>query len=75
MRLMFMKIWMMTTLLIVCGWASNAFSDQYSEQWGPVIGNRLPILEAKDHQGRLRTFEDLKGKNGLLLFMNRSADW
>ena len=72
---MFMKISAISTLLIACLWASSAFSDQYSEKWGPKLGEPLPLLAANDYQGKLRTFEDLKGKNGLLLFMNRSADW
>jgi len=42
---------------------------------GPMTGQPLPRFEAKDQDGRLRTFEDLKGRNGLVLVFFRSADW
>lgn len=49
--------------------------DAYSAAWGPALGSPLPVLEAPDHTGQPRTFENLKGPRGLLLFMNRSTDW
>jgi len=42
---------------------------------GPAIGEAIPRFEARDQSGRLRTFEDLKGPNGLMLVFFRSADW
>lgn len=42
---------------------------------GPAVGERIPAFEALDQTGRLRTFEDLKGPNGLMLVFVRSADW
>jgi hypothetical protein len=42
---------------------------------GPAIGEAVPRFEAPDQDGRLRTFEDLKGPNGLVLLVVRSADW
>ena len=54
---------------------SNATADEYTDQWGPPLGETVPILEAHDHTGTLRTLDNLKGSKGLLLFMNRSADW
>ena len=50
-------------------------ADAYVEQWAPPVGTALPVLTAPDHTGTPRNFEDLKGPNGLLLFLNRSADW
>ncbi len=35
----------------------------------------MPLLEAPDHTGTLRTLPDLAGEQGLLLFLSRSADW
>jgi hypothetical protein len=35
----------------------------------------LPVLEAPDQTGTVRTLDDLAGDHGLLLFLNRSADW
>jgi peroxiredoxin len=42
---------------------------------GPAVGESVPRFEARDQAGRLRTFEDLKGPNGLVLLFFRSADW
>lgn len=69
------KLTLLLSTMLLCVWAAVGFADDYSEQWGPAIGKTLPTLAAKDHSGSTRTFEDLKGKRGLLLFMNRSADW
>jgi len=55
--------------------AAFAMADEYTDQWGPTVGSRLTVLEAYDQSGQLRTLANLTGERGLLLFMNRSADW
>ncbi len=56
--------------------ASQAAPDgDYNSEWGPVIGSSLPVLEAPDQAGQVRSLDDLSGEQGLLLFLNRSADW
>lgn len=42
---------------------------------GPAVGARIPAFEARDQQGRVQTFETLKGPKGLVLLFVRSADW
>ena len=42
---------------------------------GPAVGDAIPRFEARDQAGRLRSFDDLTGPNGLLLLFFRSADW
>ena len=42
---------------------------------GPAVGDRLPAIEAVDQDGRLRTFESLRGPKGLVFVFFRSADW
>jgi len=42
---------------------------------GPPIGDRLPVFEAIDQDGRQRAFETLRGPKGLVLLFFRSADW
>lgn len=69
---MIRKIFLIS-LMMFCSSLSNA--DTYDENWGPMIGRTLPILDASDHAGAARRFDDLVGDDGLLLFMNRSADW
>jgi len=44
-------------------------------QLGPRIGEALPAFEAPDQEGRLRNFASLKGPNGLVFVLFRSADW
>ena len=62
-------------LVPALGVASAAGADEYSDGWGPAVGTQVPVLEARDQSGQLRTLGDLAGEQGLLLFMNRSADW
>lgn len=54
---------------------ASAMADDYSAGWGPQVGSQLPVLEAYDQDGTLRNLENLSGERGLLLFLNRSADW
>ena len=39
------------------------------------VGAPLPAFEAADQSGIVHTFQDLKGPNGLVLVVFRSADW
>jgi len=39
------------------------------------IGNKLPTLSGTDQFGKPRTFDNLKGPNGLVILFFRSADW
>ncbi len=55
--------------------SSGAWADEFAQSWGPSVGSTVPILEAPDQTGTVRTLEDLAGEQGLLLFLNRSADW
>lgn len=57
-------------LAVVAGTAGADSGD-----WGPPEGQPLPLLEAPDQLGRLQSFDTLKGRRGMLLFMNRSTDW
>jgi hypothetical protein len=60
---------------VLSGLSGGAYGSEYSSNWGPAVGSRLPVLEAYDQSGQRRTLADLAGENGLLLFMSRSADW
>lgn len=62
----------LASLLLACAAVS---AEEYAATWGPAVGAALPVLEAPDHTGRTRTFQDLAGPRGLLLFMNRSTEW
>jgi len=42
---------------------------------GPAVGARIPAFEAVDQDGKPRTFDNLRGPNGLVLLFVRSADW
>jgi hypothetical protein len=42
---------------------------------GPEIGNPIPPFEALDQYGKIRSFESLRGPEGLLLLFYRTADW
>ena len=55
--------------------SGSALASEYSESWGPAVGSTPPLLEAPDQTGAMRSLQDLAGEQGLLLFLNRSADW
>ena len=55
--------------------AVHAGADDYSAGWGPAVGTAMPTLAAPDQTGTERRLADLSGDQGLLLFLNRSADW
>lgn len=42
---------------------------------GPAVGQALQGFEASDQHGVVRTLDSLKGPNGLMLLIFRSADW
>ena len=48
-----------------------------AEEWaiGYPVGTSIAKIEAVDQFGQLREFNNLKGKNGLLLLFNRSTVW
>lgn len=45
--------------------------------WAPdfPVGASLPEISALDQDGKLRTFDDLKGETGMLFMLSRSFDW
>lgn len=55
--------------------ASAALADDYADGWGLALGAQAPAIAAKDQSGALRDLGSLAGERGLLLFLNRSADW
>ena len=61
---------------VVClGLAPTAFADDYAAEWAPPVGSAMPAIDAQDQTGQSRNTENLSGENGLLIFLNRSADW
>ena len=68
-------ITMASCVIAMAAGARAALAEDYAAQWGPAIGSRLPVLEAYDQAGNLRTLENLAGEQGLLLLLSRSADW
>ena len=61
-------------VLLMTVW-SSALQADYADEWGPPVGTALPMLDALDQDGNQRTFENLAGEEGLLLFFSRSTDW
>ena len=55
--------------------SQTAAANEYAAGWGPAVGTKVPVLAASDQSGAAQTLRTLTGKQGLLLFMNRSADW
>ena len=57
-------------------WISLAAAAQSTApRTGPDVGQKIPAFQASDQNGRVQTFDTLKGKKGLVLLFVRSADW
>lgn len=63
------------TVVVTLGFMAPSQADDYTAEWAPPIGSEIPAIDAQDHTGQARNFANLAGDNGLLIFLNRSADW
>jgi peroxiredoxin len=51
-------------------------TTSFAEDLGPAIGTKAPDIGTRpDQSGKPRQLPDLMGRNGLVLFFFRSADW
>src|SRR5271168_4042925 len=59
---------------VMCPEAARA---QYKSEANLIltIGKKIPLLSGTDQFGQERSFENLKGPNGLVILFFRSADW
>lgn len=66
------KILLMLALLVF-----TQLGNAQAFVWSPdfPVGATLPAISAQDQNGELRTFDDLKGENGLLFMLSRSFNW
>lgn len=62
-------------LLLVLGVTTTHADDDYVRQWGPPVGTAMPTFYALDQSGETVDLAAVSGTEGLLLFLNRSADW
>lgn len=69
-----MKRWLVGLAVVGLGYGLPVAAD-YGSQWGPELGSKAPQIAAPDQSGAPRDLNSLAGGHGLLLFMNRSADW
>ena len=42
---------------------------------GPAIGTRIPEFGVPDHDGKVQTFDTVRGPKGAVIYFHRSADW
>ena len=67
---------MLSTLLVLTvSMILNDAHAQYKADTNAIvrIGNQIPLLGGTDQFGRERTFENFKGRNGLVILFYRSA--
>ncbi len=57
--------------LLVTTYSSHATQNATGVQ----PGSKIPYFSLKDQNGHEQTFDSLKGRQGLLILFNRSADW
>lgn len=44
-------------------------------EYGPKVGETIPVFIALDQSGRQQTLETIAGPAGAVIAFNRSADW
>jgi len=67
----FMRLAAILVAVLVFGVATS-----FAEDFGPAIGTKAPDIGTRlDQSGKPRQMSDLMGRNGLVLFFYRSADW
>jgi hypothetical protein len=59
-------------LLLIFIFAQPASAD-WAENY--PVGSDFPEISAKDQTNRIWTNSNLMGKNGLIIFVNRSTSW
>lgn len=66
---------MLTALLLADALSQSQAPGANPPDLGPSVGEALPPFEAPDQDGKLRSFDSLRGPKGLALVFFRSADW
>lgn len=63
--------------LSLAGPAGSAAAQDRDFPWAPElpVGAAVPPIEARDQNGALRRFDDLRGGGGMLFMLSRSFDW
>ena len=68
-------------MLVLLLWAMPAWAQRQQDPFdqnlrtGPEVGERIPDFRAPDQGGRMVDFDSVKGPNGAMVFVYRSADW
>ncbi len=68
-------LWIFVPILAL-GCSLNDASARDMLQLGPQVGQRIPNdLATVDQHGTTKAFNNLRGKNGLILIFSRSLHW
>ena len=69
-RIFFLTIFQFLALFI---WVAFLLATDLN--LGIPVGSKIPAFEAKDQNGKVQTFESIRGPKGAFLVFYRSADW
>jgi hypothetical protein len=63
-------------LVIISLGATSAKADEKPVEPVPLpVGEHIPSFSVPDQHGKVRSFENLTGPKGLVLFFHKSAEW
>lgn len=77
-------VFLSITLLLTLPAEAQQQKQQVFDRWdstdsgmktGPAVGERVPEFAARDQNGKLTRFQDIKGPRGAVILFYRSADW
>jgi hypothetical protein len=53
----------------------NAWMQAPPTSTGLAVGRKIPAFSLPDQNGKMQTFDTIKGPNGAAIYFMRSADW
>jgi cytochrome oxidase Cu insertion factor (SCO1/SenC/PrrC family) len=57
------------------GVANNAWMTDPPTSTGIAVGQKIPLFQADDQNGKRQDFSSIRGPHGAALYFMRSADW
>ncbi len=62
-------------LLLAQAPAADAWKTKPAATTGLAVGDKIPPFELRDQNGKLQSFQSVRGPKGAAIYFMRSADW
>jgi cytochrome oxidase Cu insertion factor (SCO1/SenC/PrrC family) len=55
--------------------AADAWKTMPAATTGLAVGEKIPAFQLRDQNGKLQSFQSIRGPKGAAIYFMRSADW